>query len=272
MRSSLPMSHHRGPNVGKERRPILKRGSTPLTAVRPATPVPAAEARVPRRVHAPRWLDLRLVLGVLLVLGSVLLGARIVNSAGATTPVWAASSDLAAGTVLRPGDVVAVEVRLQKASEAYLATSVALDGRVLSSAVHRGELLPRSALDKPERYVQVALPVQAGYVPPGLTRGQLVDVYSLVNSSGGVVDPKAAGVALVVAGAPVQELSGRASGVLSAPTTTVQLVVSVPGDAAARVLGAIGGRTLAVVVHPSVEAAPGAARPSAAAESAGPTG
>lgn len=284
MHSYRRVSHHRGPNVGKERRPILKRGSTPLTAVRPATSAPAVEARVPRRVQPPRWLDLRLVLGVLLVLGSVLLGARVVTSAGATAPVWAASSDLAAGTVLRPGDVVAVEVRLQKASDAYLATSVPLDGRVLSHAVHQGELLPRSALDKPGRYVQVALPVQAGYVPPGLTRGQLVDVYSLANSSGGAIDPHAGTVALVVAGAPVQELSGRASGVLSAPTTTVQVVVSVPADAAARVLGAIGGRSLAVVVHPSVDAAldssgaaltgggVASAAPSSASPSAGPTG
>lgn len=290
MRSSPSMSHHLGPNVGKGRRPILKRGSAPLTAVRPATPAPAAEARVPRRVQPPRWLDLRLVLGVLLVLGSVLLGARVVTSAGATAPVWAASSDLAAGTVLQPGDVVAVEVRLQKASDAYLTTSVPLDGRVLSHAVHRGELLPRSALDKPQRYVQVALPVQAGYVPPGLTRGQLVDVYSLASSSGGAVDPTAGAVALVVAGAPVQQLSGRASGVLSAPTATVQVVVSVPADAAARVLGAIGGRSLAVVVHPSVDgtsassggaatsggvtsgAVPSGTAPTPASPSAGPTG
>lgn len=230
---------------------------------------------------------------MLLVLGSVLLGARVVTTAGATAPVWAASSDLAAGTVLQPGDLTAVEVRLQNASDAYLATSVPLDGRVLSHAVHRGELLPRSALDKPQRYVQVALPVQAGFVPPGLTRGQLVDVYSLASSSTGVTDPRAGAVSLVVAGAPVQELSGRASGVLSAPTTTVQVVVSVPADTAARVLGAIGGRSLAVVVHPSVEGTPGSSggavaggavatgaapssapssAPSAASGSAGPTG
>lgn len=257
MHSSRRMSHHRGPNVGKERRPILKRGSAPLTAVRPATPAPAAEGRVARRVQPPRWLDLRLVLGVLLVLGSVLLGARVVSSAGATVPVWSASSDLAAGTVLHAGDVVAVQVRLEKASEAYLATSVPLDGRVLGHAVRQGELLPRSALDQPGRYVQVALPVQAGYVPPSLTRGQLVDVYALAGSSSAATDPAGAPVALVVAGVPVQELSGRAAGVLSAPTTTVQIVVSVPADSAARVLGAIGGRSLAVVVHPSVEESAG---------------
>lgn len=277
MQSTAGMSHHLHPNATEERRPIQKRGSTPLTAVRPATTAPAAEGRVPRRVQPPRWLDLRLVLGVLLVLGSVLLGARVVSSAGATVPVWSASSDLAAGTVLHASDVVAVQVRLEKASDSYLATSVPLDGRVLSQAVRQGELLPRSALDQPGRYVQVALPAQAGYVPPGLARGQLVDVYALAGQSGGATDAAAGSVALVVAGAPVQEISGRAAGVLSAPTATVQIVVSVPADSAAQVLGAIGGRPLAVVVHPSVEEEPGSSSGGVAASTvaplpAGPTG
>ena len=70
------------------------------TAVRTAGPVGrrAAGGPTPRRVRPPRWLDLRLVLGVLLVLGSVLLGARVVGAADATVPVWAAAGDLAAGT------------------------------------------------------------------------------------------------------------------------------------------------------------------------------
>src|SRR4051812_29815423 len=63
---------------------------------------------VPRRVRPPRWLDLRLVLGVLLVLGSVLLGARVVTAADATVPVWSAAGNLAAGTVLSDDDLVAV--------------------------------------------------------------------------------------------------------------------------------------------------------------------
>jgi hypothetical protein len=46
-----------------------------VTAVRPpsATPAEVLPGPAPRRVRPPRWLDLRLVLGVLLVLGSVLL-------------------------------------------------------------------------------------------------------------------------------------------------------------------------------------------------------
>ena len=83
-----------------------------MTAVRTAGP-PTAPPEVlpgptPRRVRPPRWLDLRLVLGVLLVLGSVLLGARIVSAADATVPVWTAVRDLAPGTELRADDLVAV--------------------------------------------------------------------------------------------------------------------------------------------------------------------
>ncbi len=67
------------------------------TAVRTPEVSRSAEqpaAPVARRVRPPRWLDLRLVLGVLLVLGSVLLGARVVGAADATVPVWAAAGDL----------------------------------------------------------------------------------------------------------------------------------------------------------------------------------
>jgi hypothetical protein len=225
------------------------RSATPAAA-RPGgadDPVPAGPQ--PRRVRPPRWLDLRLVLGVLLVLGSVLVGARVVTAADATVPVWAVTADLGPGTVLGSEDLVAVSVRLDDVAGAYLATSTRPDGRVLARAVQAGELLPRSSLDSPTGLVQLALPVQAGYVPPSLTRGQLVDVYAVADPAAGA--PAAAGgdVDRVVSGAPVQAVSGRGDGVLSTATTTVQVVVSVPADDAADVLGAIGGRGLVVVVR-----------------------
>ena len=68
------------------------------------------------------------MLGVLLVLVSVLLGARVVGAADSTVPVWAASGDLAAGTVLAAGDLVAVDVRLDDAAGRYLATSTRARG------------------------------------------------------------------------------------------------------------------------------------------------
>ena len=209
---------------------------------------------VPRRVRPPRWLDLRLVLGVLLVLGSVLLGARVVTAADATVPVWSASADLAAGTVLTADDLVAVQVRLDSAAGSYLAASTRPEGRVLGRAVRAGELLPRSALEEPDGLVQLALPVQAGYVPPGLTRGQLVDVYAVADPAVGSADT-GGDVDLVVSAAPVQAVTGRGEGVLSTATTTVQVVVAVAAGEADDVLGSIGGRGLVVVVRNSVDAA-----------------
>jgi hypothetical protein len=231
----------------------------------------------PRRVRPPRWLDLRLVLGVLLVLGSVLLGARVVTAADATVPVWAAAGDLAAGTVLAESDLAAVSVRLDDVAGRYLATSTRPEGRVLGRAVRAGELLPRSALEEATGLVQLALPVQAGYVPPSLTRGQVVDVYAVADPVVGATARTGGDVDLVVSAAPVQAVTGRGDGVLSTATTTVQVVVAVPAEDADDVLGAIGGRGLVVVVRDSVDAdgavdtTPATATP-AATSPAGPTG
>ena len=239
-----------------------------VSATRPVPTAPAAATpgsvapvpgSAPRRIRPPRWLDLRLVLGVLLVLGSVLLGARVVAAADATVPVWSAAGDLAAGTVLTAGDLVAVDVRLDDVAGAYLATSTRPEGRTLARAVRNGELLPRTPLEEPAELVQLALPVQAGYVPPGLDRGQVVDVYAVADPAAGATATGDGSVALVVAAAPVQAVSGRTEGVLSTATTTVQVVVSVPVDQAPVVLEAIGGRPLVVVVHGSVDVAAGVA-------------
>ncbi len=243
-----------------------------MTAVRPAPPpgtaLPAGPS--PRRVRPPRWLDLRLLLGVLLVLGSVLLGARVVGSADATVPVWAASGDLAAGTELARDDLVAVDVRLDEAADAYLSTSTRPVGRTLARAVRAGELVPGSVLEEPAELVQVALPVQAGFVPPGLRRGGLVDVYAVADPAVGATAATGGSVTPVVLRAPVQALSGRTEGVLSTPTATVQVVVSVAATEAPGVLAAIGGRPLVVVVHGSVEGRSDQAGRAPAA--AGPTG
>ncbi|WP_249523851.1 SAF domain-containing protein [Modestobacter marinus] len=232
-----------------------------------APPGPAA-----RRVRPPRWLDLRLVLGVLLVLGSVLVGARVVTAADATVPVWSAAGDLAAGTVLSEADLVPVSVRLDDVAEAYLATSTRPAGRVLARAVRDGELVPRSVLEEPGDLVQLALPVQAGFVPPGLDRGQVVDVYAVADPVVGGSAPTGGGVDVVVSGAPVQAVTGRGDGVLSTATSTVQVVVAVAAEDAADVLASIGGRGLVVVVRESVEATDGPGGAAAGAVPAGPTG
>jgi hypothetical protein len=245
-----------------------------VTAVR--TPVPVGTSPeplpgpTPRRARPPRWLDLRLVLGVLLVLGSVLLGARVVGAADATVPVWAVTGNLAAGTELTADDLRAVDVRLGDAANAYLSTSTRPEGSTLSRAVRAGELLPRAALDPTTELVQLALPVQSGYVPPGLQRGQVVDVYAVADPAAGATVADGS-VSPVVRKTPVVAVSGRSDGVLSTPTAAIQVVVSVAADDAPDVLAAIAGRPLVVVVHDS--AAAGSDGPEAGtAPAAGPTG
>src|SRR6476469_1490712 len=122
MRANGLMQHHLHSNAVMSRHPSPTRcisgvdvpeGVRVVTAVQlPSKPAAAADVpagRTPRRVRPPRWLDLRLVLGVLLVLGSVLLGARVVGAADATVPVWAVTGDLAAGTRLDASDLRAVD-------------------------------------------------------------------------------------------------------------------------------------------------------------------
>jgi hypothetical protein len=259
------MTHHSHPNAVMSRRrqatrrvvgrragevgpPVTAVSSAPPQAATPLPPGPAA-----RRLRPPGWLDLRLVLGVLLVLGSVLLGARVVGAADATVPVWAVAGDLAAGTELTADDLVAVDVRLDDAANAYLSTRTRPEGSTLARAVRAGELLPGSALEEPEDLVQLALPVQAGYVPPGLERGGLVDVYAVADPALGATAGTGGEVTLVVEQATVQALSGRSEGVLSTPTSTVQVVVSVAEGDAQDVLAAIGGRPLVVVLRSTVD-------------------
>ena len=86
-------------------------------------------------------------------------------------------------------------------------------------------------------------------MPPGLRRGQLIDVYAVADPAVGAAGVADGSVGLVVAGAPVQSASGRTEGVLSTPTTTVQVVVSVPSGSAPDLLASVGGRPLVVVVH-----------------------
>ncbi len=144
-----------------------------------SAPSPAPPAR---RLARPRWLDTRLVLGLLLVLVSVVAGARLLRGADAATPVWVVTRDLAAGTTLREGDLEPGRVRLfGDASRYVLAQGPGPVGYVLARGVGARELLPASGLLPPEEAArarrEVAVPVEPGHLPDDLAAGQQVDVY-----------------------------------------------------------------------------------------------
>ncbi|MHA3705111.1 SAF domain-containing protein [Jatrophihabitans sp. YIM 134969] len=194
----------------------------PLSASLPASPSP-------RRTRRPRWLDLRLVLGVVLVLGSVLLGAVVVSRAQASTAVWSLRRDLPAGSVLTAGDLTPVDVRLGDTAGRYVAADRAVVGRRLAADVGSGQLLPTAAVGGAgdDGRVTVSIPFASADVP-SVARGDVITVW--------VSTPTCASVVLL-RGVAVQDVGGPGSGLTA--SDGLEVVVTVSPELADRIVGAL---------------------------------
>lgn len=144
---------------------------------RPASPDAPPSSPKGARLRGSRR-DLRLAAGVALVVLSVVLGARVLASADDRVQVWSLASPLAAGTTLQADDLVAVPVALDDIA-AYVPATADVVGQVLLRDAGAGELLPAAAVGEGgagERRL-VTVPVDPLHAPPGLARGERVDVY-----------------------------------------------------------------------------------------------
>jgi hypothetical protein len=169
------------------------------------------------------WLNPRVALGVLLIVTSVVVGARVYASADRYAQVLVAARPLVPGEHLQASDVTTRRVRFAAGPTDYLTGRTDPTGYVVTRYVGTGELLPVAALTSSASAAAAArlvtLPVVAGHIPPGLGRGDLVDVY---------VTPRAgAPPALVLAGAPV-DLVGAGDSLGDGGGQSV--VVVVPAD------------------------------------------
>jgi hypothetical protein len=184
-------------------------------------PTPAA-----KRLQRPSWRDSRLVVGVLLVLVAATSGAKLVSSADDRSPVFVASTDLAAGDEITASTFTRVEVKLGEGAAPYLpALGAAPEGSFLLRDVRAGELVPASAVGSAadlgvQRLTVPVDPVSA----TGLTRGTRVDVYVSDTPTGAPSDAKPKAVRALESVAVVEVLSGR-SGLGSSAATSVQLYV-----------------------------------------------
>jgi hypothetical protein len=179
--------------------------------------------RVPRR----SWRDPRLLFGIAIIAVSVLTGARVLGSADDTVAVWAVRADVAAGTVLRAGDVERQRVRFPDAEVAarYVPAADALpDGALAGHALRAGELLPRSALDttRTESLAEVPLAVPADAVPATLRAGALVDVWVTPVRGAGAAPPAATRVFEEVRVVALPEAAAALG-----PSTTRQVIIGV---------------------------------------------
>lgn len=200
--------------------------SAPLPAP-PATP-PASPQ--PRRIATPRWLDLRLVLGVLLVLASVLIGAEVVSHASTTYPAVAATRDLAAGTVVTRDDLRLAQVQLPGHGRGvYLRSLDDALGKRLQHAVTRGELIPSAAVARVRAQTTLTVPLAAG-AAPDLHSGQRIEVWVSTASCASVV---------LLADVTVQAVHADTGGSFSNGSGGQDVVISVEPAMAGRVIQAL---------------------------------
>lgn len=134
-------------------------------------------APTPRRLSRPRWMDPRILGGLLLVIAAVVVGSRVVAASAQTTPIWAATKTMAVGTVLTQGDLEPVEVNLGDSSSRYLSAASSVLGRTVAIQIGAGELIPADALgDAPIGRI-VVIPVPPDKFPPGVDHGSVIDLY-----------------------------------------------------------------------------------------------
>lgn len=200
-------------------------------------PSPAA-----RRLRAPSWLDLRLVIGVLLVLVAVVIGARVLAGADKSTTVWGLSHDIAGGTAIQSDDLRKVKIRFFSDADQYLLTSTSPVGLVATRDLQAGELLPRPALQKVPTSVLVPVPVAPAQLPPGLTHGDRVNVWAGPKNPGSGAPVKPTSILSAVA---VQSVSSGGSG-LSA-TNGTQLTLRIDPADEGKLVAAVAGSTIYVV-------------------------
>jgi Flp pilus assembly protein CpaB len=218
----------------------LRRMASSLTSATARTAVDPGPVSPPGRPGRGRR-DLRLALGVGLVCLAVVLGARMLGSTGQRSDVWAARAPLAAGTTLQADDLVSTPVAADDLS-AYVLAGTDVVGRRLGHDLAAGELLATDALtvrgDAQRRLVTVA--VDPLHSPPGLARGERVDVY-VTPKDGASVGGDGVDVlpSLVLARALVAD-PGQTD--QTGTSTQVGVVLDVgAGDAARAVAAARGG-------------------------------
>lgn len=203
------------------------------------------------RLRSPRWLDGRLVVGVLLVLLSVVLGANVVARADRSVQVYAlqAETDLAEGSVLTDQDLRLAKVRLFDGADQarYFLAAEPPTGRVLLRGLTPGELVPRAAAVPPDGLDprrRVTIPAQRLHVPDGLAVGDLIDVFV---TTGGDGEPRV--TRLVLSAALTVRLPTGSGGALAGGGGAERaVVVEVEPELVQPVVEAVQGGAIDVVL------------------------
>lgn len=205
-----------------------------------------AQAKV--RGRRGRWLDPRLVIGLVLVVTSVLGVGWVVSAADSGTTVYAADSALSAGERISAGDLVEHEVRLGASLGRYLEVgALPEDGAIVTRSIGAGELVPRSAVGDPAGSRVVSLVVSpTGDLARSVAPGAVVELWTAQRVEAGLFAPP---TVLVPSATVVRLIEG--DGIIAGRAdTAVELLV--PRTRTARVLEAVANEDALSLVPASL--------------------
>ena len=209
----------------------------------PDLPTPTA-SRLPRA----RWLDARLLIGLLLVLLSVVVGAKVFADADERVQVWSVTRDLGADTPLTGDDLEVTAVRLDANVDRYLSAAEALDGLILTRPIGRGELLPVSAVGRAGSLDQRRVVIEVDrFGVAGLARGRVVDLYVVRTTD---ADESSASPELVLAGVTVGEDVRSGGGAFGGSGSKAGVTLLVDQEDVPDVIDAVANGSVYVVQVP----------------------
>jgi len=211
----------------------------------PSSSMPTAPT--PRRMSRPRWLNVRVIGGIVLVIAAVVIGARVIGGSSRTVGVWAADRDLAAGAVLTAEDLSSAEVNLGDNVDLYLAAAASPIGLTVVTPLRAGELLAASAVEESASGRVVAVGVEPNNMPPGVGHGSVIDVYLTTAAPGAGAAPTTERIAKSIT---VQSVTPPATGGLSGATSNrYQVSVLLPATDADKLVRTLpNGEPIVVLV------------------------
>ncbi len=192
-----------------------------------------------KRLQRPSWRNARLLVGLVLVLLGTVLGAKVVASADDTVPMYAASTAIRPGDHLGSDNLRRVDVQLGTEAARYLSarTAVADDSYALRD-IPEGELVPTGAVGGRGAVAVQAVTVEVdANSARGLPANATVDVWVSPRDQQSTQERYLdATLALQrVSVTPVTQDSGR----FGASSSTMAVVLRVPRDKVAEVIGAV---------------------------------
>jgi len=203
------------------------------------------------RLRPPRWLDGRVLLGVLLIVGSVVLGSAVVAGAQRTTRILTVTRDLPRGYTLANADLSTAQVRLIGNGRRYIVASQRSRavGQALTRDVGRDEFLPRDALapvaGSPLRLLSFPVP-RSHAVAGDLRARSRVDILATRRQGTGTATSRAAVPSVVATDVVVLAVDARSGG-LSGSGDSLTLTVQLRPEQVIAVVAAVEGSDLDVV-------------------------